>query len=400
MSASRESQRRLSMVFVGSIAMRSLRRINRRWVAPAIALAAVLGVGAVPQLIPSAGASSPDLPTLSAADLLAKARTSNVSALSGSVTLVSNLGLPSLSGLTTGGSSSSLTDLASGTHRADVWLDGPDHLRIDLPAPLAETDWIRNGQELWSWDSATQQAVHASLTTASAKVGDADKAAVPDIAQLTPAQFAQDLLAKVNPSTDVSVRATRYVADRPVYELVLAPRSSVSTVGEVVISVDAATGLPLEVQVSAKGAHSPAFQFGFTHVNFSKPAASEFAFTPPAGAHVVQATDPTDMLLRPGTHDGKDGAGSDTPTTITPPTAGGKTVTTIGTDWGSIAVLGGGAVPRQLDSLLSSARRVGSGPSAGRLVTTPLVNVLLLDHGRILVGAVTPAALEAAAAHA
>jgi outer membrane lipoprotein-sorting protein len=299
-----------------------------------------------------------------------------------------------------GGASSSLSSLASGTHRADVWFDGPDHLRIALPAPLAETNWIRNGRDLWSWDSATQQAVHASLAAGGTEVADANAPAVPDMVHMTPAQFAHDLLAKVDPSTAVSVRSPRYVAHRPVYELVLAPRSSASTVGDVVISVDAATGLPLEVRVSPKGANSPAFQFGFTTVNFSKPAASKFAFTPPTGAHVVQSTDPTGMLLRQHSQDGEDSKGSAAPTTTTPATIGGKAVTTIGTDWGSIAVLDRGSVPRQLDSLLSSARRVGSGPSAGRLVSTPLVNVLLLDSGRTLVGAVTPAALEAAAAHA
>jgi outer membrane lipoprotein-sorting protein len=375
-------------------------RINRRWAVPAAALVGVLAVGAVPQLIPSAGATTPDLPAISASDLLAKARTSYVSALSGQVELVSNLGLPSLSGLV-GGGGTSLTDLASGTHHADVWYDGPDHLRIALPAPLAETDWIRNGDDLWSWDSTTQQAAHASLAPTSASGKDAPAteppdptgAGVPDVAQQTPSQFAQDLLSKVDPSTAVSVRTPRYVAGRPVYELVLAPRDAASTVGEAVISVDAATGLPLEVRITAKGATTPAFRFGFTHADFSKPAASEFTFSPPSGAHVVQVDDPTAMVLeRRHRHEG---APAPSDTTEQAPKA--PTVTSVGKDWTAVAVLSPGQLPHQLDSLLSSAHRVGTGASAGRLVTTHLVNVLLLDDGRILVAAVTPAALEAAA---
>jgi hypothetical protein len=69
----------------------------------------------------------------------------------------------------------------------------------------------------------------------------------------------------------------------------------------------------------------------------------------------------------------------------------------VGEAWDSIVILTGQRLDR-LDGLLSSATRVGTGATAGRLVTTKLVNVLLLDDGRILAGAVTPAALEAAAA--
>jgi outer membrane lipoprotein-sorting protein len=389
--------------------MRLLRPINRRWAVPAAALAVVLGVGAVPQLIPSAGASTPDLPTLTPAELLAKARTSQVGAFSGDVQLVSDMGLPSLSGLA-GGAGSTLTDLASGTHSAHVWFDGPEHVRIALPSSLAESDWIRNGTDLWSWDSRTQEATHTTVAAhGGADAADAAKdppgatpSEVADVAAETPAQFAQRLLADVTPSTLVTVRTPTYVADQAVYELSLAPRSPTSTVQEAVIAVDAATGLPLDVTIIAKGSSSPAFEFGFTHVNFAKPAASEFAFTPPHGASVIQATSPTGMLLGRRHHDHFKHAGPLKPGALAvpvppPPGPDSQSVRRLGEAWDSIVILTGQRLDR-LDGLLSSATRVGTGATAGRLVTTKLVNVLLLDDGRILAGAVTPAALEAAAA--
>jgi hypothetical protein len=103
---------------------------------------------------------------------------------------------------------------------------------------------------------------------------------------MTPQQIATKILAAVGPTTKVSVTSNAVVAGRPVYQLVVAPRTDQSLIGRVVISVDSATYLPLQVQVFARGQSSPAFSVGFTALSFSQPAASNFSFTPPAGAHV------------------------------------------------------------------------------------------------------------------
>src|SRR3954471_19990924 len=129
-------------------------RLTRHWAVPGLALLTMLGVGTLPHVIGSAGADTPDLPALTPAELLAKAKTAQVTFLSGTVALTSHLGLPSLDTLGVGGgSSTSLTSLLSGKHSADIWVDGPDHVRIATAAPLAETNWIRNGSDLWSYDS-------------------------------------------------------------------------------------------------------------------------------------------------------------------------------------------------------------------------------------------------------
>ena len=54
------------------------------------------------------------------------------------------------------------------------------------------------------------------------------------------------------------------VAGEPAYQLVLAPKDHRSLVGKIVIAVDGKYGVPLRVQVFAKGATSPAFQVGYT----------------------------------------------------------------------------------------------------------------------------------------
>ena len=102
----------------------------------------------------------------------------------------------------------------------------------------------------------------------------------------TPQQAVDRLLAMVGKTTKVTVDGTTQVAGRSAYQLVIEPRTSQSLIDRIVIAVDGQTSLPLQVQVFARGVSSPAFQFGFTSLNFAKPAASNFTFTPPAGAHV------------------------------------------------------------------------------------------------------------------
>ena len=105
---------------------------------------------------------------------------------------------------------------------------------------------------------------------------------------LTPQQAARQALAETGPATIVRVDPTVTVAGQAAYQLVLAPRSSRSLIGQVRIAIDSQHRVPLRVQVFARGAATPAAQVGFTAVSFGRPPAADYAFTPPAGAKVSQ----------------------------------------------------------------------------------------------------------------
>ena len=405
--------------------MTSIKRVSRLWV-PVLAIAVIAAGSVVPSLVGSAGASPPDLPPLTPAELLAKARTAQVTALSGTIQLTSNLGLPSLDSLTAlggGGSSTSIAALLAGKHSVQVWIDGTDHARIATVAPLAETNWIRNGSDLWSYDSSTLTTTHATIkagatgTTGAkdATAGDTDPAAtgvsLPDPAHDTPIQFAQQLIATVTPSTDVTVDVNARIDTRPVYQLVLTPHAATSTVQDVTIAIDAATGLPLDVRITAKSGGT-ALELGFTRVSFDVPSASTFEFTPPPGSKLVEAANPTDLLSvggdTHGDHHRRDNApAATTPAADTTATTGDSTgvpgdpvsalgnAKVLGSDWSSVAVVSGSSVSSQLDAFIGSAQRVPVGTQTARLVTTRLFNVLVFDDGRIAIGAVTADALAA-----
>lgn len=372
-----------------------------RWLVPAAIGLGLVGFANLPNLLP-AGADTPNLPTLTPAELLAKARAAKVTTLDGTVEITTKLGLPDLGSLTNGAPSSA-TALLAGTHRIDVAADGPDHLRLTRSDPGVEADLIRNGNDVWTWDSTTQKATHLALAPKRPEAPGAPEAARPDDpaetgAPTDPVKAAQDLLAKVTPTTQVSVQSPRYVAGLAAYELVLAPNDPASTVKQATIAVDAATGVPLDVRIASKGT-DPAFQVAFTKVSFSTPAAARFTFAPPAGATVVQATSAQDLLGTGGRHPDGDPtapAVGATPGAPEPASPAGSTKV-VGSSWSSVAVISGQKVPAALASLLRGAPTVPVGSMSGRLITTSLVNALVLDDGRIVVGAVNPGALQAAA---
>ena len=93
----------------------------------------------------------------------------SLTALSGTVVQDAALGLPELPIQVGGQGSSSFSSLVSGTHTLRVWYGGEDQQRIALLGTLGESDLVRNGQDVWTWDSDSNAAEHFQLP---AVVGD------------------------------------------------------------------------------------------------------------------------------------------------------------------------------------------------------------------------------------
>jgi hypothetical protein len=243
---------------------------------------------------------------------------------------------------------------------------------------MAERDAIRNGDDLWLYDSSDKTALHSTLP--------ADATASPETPAetLTPAELATRFLDAIDPSTDVSVGDPVKVAGRSAYDLILTPDSSTTLVSSVEIAVDAETGLPLSVDVFAQGASDPAFHVAFSSLSLDTPSADLFDFTPPA------ATDVTEKAL-PSTGDGPsaDTAAPDAGTQPEP--------TVTGTGWDTIV-----EVPSMADAASLTASPILSqlttAVEGGHVLQTTLLTVLVTDDGRVLAGAVPVESLQAAAA--
>jgi outer membrane lipoprotein-sorting protein len=374
-----------------------------RWF-PALVAGVVVAAGAV--AVPIAANASATLPDKTAAQVIALMQRENVTAFSGTIEQTSDLGLPSVQGLSEGGQSSvsgsssgagsdsglaAALELATGSHSVRVFVDGPKNLRAQVMDQLAERDVIRHGNSVWIYDSKAGTAEHATIPAKSeakkgAKAGAKTGARMPGLATApkTPAQIADLLLAQLRPSSTVRVDQVS-VAGRSAYELVLAPRSTDSLLGSVKIAVDGATGLPLRVQLAARGSDTAAVSVGFSAITLAKPAASLFDFTPPKSATVKQLTAPAkkDSAAQPKTHP-KSGS------------AAKPKVSVSGSGWDSVVTVSGAT---QLGSLQKSPQfaELTTAVAGGRLFHTTLANILFLDDGRIVVGSVSAAKLESAA---
>lgn len=330
-------------------------------------------------LVAAAGATTwatratadPVLPPLTAEELLVRVAGAELDGLSATFEQRSDLGLPEVPTSVSG--AADLQDalaLLAGDHTVRVWLSGPELARAALVDGSTETAMIRNGDDVWLWSSEDQKAVHSVVPERGTK---------PSGAPTSPTEAIRDLLAEVEPTTDVATSGTGYVAGRPVYQLQLTPRDDDSLVGQVRVAVDAQEFVPLGLRVIADDG-SDAITISASSVDFTRPDDAVFAFTPPPGAEVEEADAPRK------------------PTTGPTP---GERPTIVGTGWTAVAVAEldqEEAAEDSLSALLESLPRVSGTWGSGRLLRTTLVNAVLTDDGRVAVGSVAPERLYAALA--
>ncbi|WP_411730707.1 LolA family protein [Paeniglutamicibacter sp.] len=291
----------------------------------------------------------------------------------------------------------------SGTHEARVYVDGPDKARIQVMDGMHEQNFIRNGNSLWHYNSAENTAVHMTLPKVLRHAGPPRHTMQPP----TPGVVADRLIEAMGPNTEMSVQDGTRVAGRDAYTLELVPRSDESLIAKVSIGVDAATGAPLDVVVDAVGQEDPAIAVGFTSFTPETPAANLFEFTPPPGAEVSQHKIAKKSLghkidAKANGHknpkkslDHKTGAKDDAAK------RGGKSQANppeaiMGMGWDAVVVVPAKDVPQELaaNELLN---QLATPVEGGKLLHTSLLNVLITDDGRMVIGPVTVARLQAAA---
>ncbi|MFJ6454229.1 outer membrane lipoprotein carrier protein LolA [Paenarthrobacter sp. NPDC091669] len=384
-------------------------RSKQRWL-PAGVIALVAAMAAVFGSV-QAGATV-SLPAKTADEILAMIARTEVRALSGTVEQTAALGLPEIPAAGPGiapGAASAM-ELLTGSHTARVYLDGPSKARLQIMDRMAERDVVINGRDAWFYNSADNSATHLtapqpspaevpsfagprpSLPPTSSTDRPSTDRPSPDMSSRdlpTPEAMASRFLAAIDDSTEVSVGDSSSVAGRSAYRLSLHPRSTATLVESVAIDVDAETGLPLGVEVRAKGQSDPAYSLAFTEVNLSTPDAALFEFTPPPGATVTEKAlpaKPVPTMAAPGT-----------PTPEGAPEHVRPRPTITGEGWDLVVAVPAGSAPAGLTSnpQLSQALQPVDG---GRALTTSLVSILILDDGRVYAGMVPLERLQSAAA--
>ncbi|WP_016909593.1 LolA family protein [Streptomyces xiaopingdaonensis] len=395
------------------------RRAVRYGVPVAVVGLTAATVGLVPALADTGG---PDLPDVTAEELVAKVAGAETDQLSGTVKIKTDLGLPELPGSFgsdggggpfgggPGGESEApsgekgegsspaapegrLMQLASGEHTLRVAMDGPERQRVSLVEKAAEYNLIRNGADVWAYDSGSNSAWHTKAEPG--PHGKADKGPKEGkYADLTPREAARQVLKAADGTTSVSVDGTAKVAGRDAYQLVVAPKKAEhTTVKDARISVDAETGTPLKFTLGAREGGKPVVDVAYSDVDFGKPSAGSFDFKPPKGTDVTEA--------KPEDHRGKQKAKPDA-------LPDAKAFDVLGEGWGSVAELKAPGAPgaggedkgagSEAEGMLDGFTEKVSGEFGdGRVVSTRVVNALLTDDGTVYVGAVTKDGLVEAA---
>ena len=406
--------------------------MTRKWLRwmPAAAVPAVIAAAALAGSLP-ASAGDP-LPAKTPQEVLALVAHHSAPSLSGTLEQTSRIGLPELpkTGPSAGGAASVL-ELLSGPHTARVFLDGPRNVRVQVLDRLAERNAVRSGDEVWLYSSRDNTATHLTLPADAGRHHDVGQYKHPgagtDSVMPTPEDLAARFLAAADPTTEISVLPEVNVAGRAAYNLVVTPRTEGTLIASVAIAVDGQSGLPLSVELKARGQSEPAFKLAFTSLSLEAPDASLFAFSPPPGATVKEVEVPahgTGSLPGhrwPG-HRTEEGVVPDAavPGTVSPDAAVPEAVTpdavapeaaatdaaavrptVTGTGWESVVEFPASAASAEAGAMMSSdplLQQAAVAVPGGRLFSTAVVNVLFTDDGRVFAGSVPADRLLTAAA--
>lgn len=385
---------------------------RRRWsAAPALAVVLLAVAAAAPAVAGGADGSSgltgasaarrlAALAPVSASELVARVIGARWGNLSGTVSWHPRLGLPDI-GLALGGG------LLSGRHRFGVSVGDQGHFRVVMSGPFAETDLLRNGPDLWLWQSDRLRVTHATLAPA----GSAPSGVLGLVAgAVGPTLIAGRLLDALRPSTVVSVADPAVVAGRAAYQLAFAPRAPGSLIGEVLLAVDADSGLPLRVQVFARDRGAPAIEVAFSALHRLAPGVGRRANAswpggPPAAAHSAGSHyRPLPGIAR---HEARSAPELLSAVLASPPSARRPATVSrpqvIGEGWARVVVarldptlLANGAAAVVLSQAPTlQVPGLAARHGRARLLATALLDALILDDGTVYAGAVTPEVLAA-----
>ena len=292
-----------------------------------------------------------------------------------------------------------------------LWITNDGHLRLELQSSAGDTEIVSDGTTLSVYDGSSNTAYELPLPQASS--APAAGTTPPSVAEI------ESALSALAAEADVSGATPDSVAGQPAYTVTVSPKTGGGLIGGVELSWDAATGVPLRVAVTARGASAPVLELTVTDISYGPVASSDVDITPPPGANVVTLTPPASApaagsaapvtgvaavgaavpftLVAPGTLDGLalgdvrlTGSGSDAGALLT-----------YGDGLGSLLVVEHGASgPSGSGNLLAGLPTVAVGGSTGHELVTPLGTVLRFERAGVdftVAGSVTQADAESAA---
>jgi outer membrane lipoprotein-sorting protein len=157
-----------------------------------------------------------------------------------------------------------------------VWWRSADEWRVDRLRSTGETNLFRQGWGMVRWVFESQTATYSPVS----------KIRLPDASDLLPPTFARSLLQGVRENELTSLPAQR-IAGMDAPGLRLTPKEMATTVGHVDIWADAASGLPLKVELYGLGEKRAILTTAVRELKLGPPPAASTRFTLAEGVRVV-----------------------------------------------------------------------------------------------------------------
>lgn len=244
--------------------------VTARWLVVVVAAAALV---LTPVLVAARPASESDI---TAVDLAARITDSTEVGWSGSVETIGSLQVPDSD------SFAGLVQLLGERNQLRAWWRGTEDWRVDQIRSTGETDLFRTGFTMMRWEFESETATISPVSTIR----------LPDSSDLLPPTLARSMLQGVR-ADELERLPARRVAGLDAPGVRLVPADPATTVGHVDIWADAATGLPVRVQLYGLADSRPVLSTELRDVDLGVPDAAITRFVPGAGVRVEyqEATD-------------------------------------------------------------------------------------------------------------
>jgi hypothetical protein len=231
---------------------------RRRWAAVAAVLVVLLALPLIIRAWPVQAAS------VDASTLRDRIKGSKTQPYQGYAQSIGILGLPDLPQL------SDVTSLLSTTTELRTWYAAPDRWRVDKIGPGEEEDLYARPDGEYRWDYTDEQLIRI--------VGN-QSVRLPRPADLTPPELGRRLI-DATAADPVTALPDRRIAGTAAAGLRIVPAGQDTTIARIDIWAVPESGLPLQVEVTAKGFDRPVLTARFLDIDQHAPA--EDVITPPA----------------------------------------------------------------------------------------------------------------------
>ncbi|HEV3071176.1 MAG TPA: hypothetical protein VGY76_07120 [Solirubrobacteraceae bacterium] len=278
-----------------------------------------------------------------------------------------------------------------------LWIAADGKARLELQSENGDSQLLYDGHTVSLYDASSntlyrytpEAGANEAPGAPDTNTNPATHHAIPTVAEI------QEAITKATPKATISNTTPTDVAGQPAYNVRISPAKNGGLIGGAELSWDAVHGVPLRAAIYSSTSAAPVIELAATEVSYGPVESSVFNFTPPANAKVEEVTLPK--------HESSSSASPGNGASGQPDHGSGSApkVSTHGEGLAGITVIEGeakNAEGKSSASLPEGLPQVNINGAKATELPTALGTLLSFERNSVrylLVGSVTPAAIEA-----